>query len=602
MGECRCCHSDKKIPKKFSADNNMDPGEVSDELQERTDIKEMLIAQVFTVMSVYRLQGRQNGYKGNVINFLQDVREFTRHLPRNPASLDVLVVRRESANDPSEFRDFTVQREKIAKVLFWLKANNPYYEDIIIDDEILNSLPQNGSIINQIQQIRSDQIIDEMDDISNENEIRHDEGNAITHSFVPAIPSMQGENAMINDTLDRMQSNQQSILWPEIDRSLINEFQTPGYIARAFLTLYPYGKSDLRFSRPREIKPAEALQERKAYVQQNLSEKHLDISDIQEMISNGDKQLADRIMRYRESLQGTRQFWIARRGELLDIIKQIGHRGLIFFTFSAADFHWPNLHRLMPDDEDAQSRVINNPHIAAWFFTKRFESFFNNMLKEKWDLEDWWFQYEWQYRGSVHVHGIRKKRIAPNIEWKELKNNKEEMKNVIDYIDSIVTTVNPAMHAHIPEKHLCQKDKNGQPELYTARNDPYINPHNRIQLQGWRANVDLKPILSIHAALQYISKYASKAEPSSQAFSEIFEQILNNSNPDDSSLTLIQKLLLNSVSERDISAQETCHLLNGIALYHSSRSFIFLNVNEEGLRWIQSTDSQDNVEDTGRTT
>ncbi|EXX51157.1 hypothetical protein RirG_264220 [Rhizophagus irregularis DAOM 197198w] len=135
-----------------------------------------------------------------------------------------------------------------------------------------------------------------------------------------------------------------------------------------------------------------------------------------------------------------------------------------------------------------------------------------------------------------------------------------------------------------------------------ARNNPYINPHNRIQLQGWRANVDLKPILSIHAALQYISKYASKAEPSSLAFSEIFKQILDNSNPDDSSLSPIQKLLLNSVSERDISAQETCHLLNGTALYHSSHSFVSLNVNEEGLRWIQRTGSGDNVEDTGRTT
>lgn len=175
------------------------------------------------------------------------------------------------------------------------------------------------------------------------------------------------------------------------------------------------------------------------------------------MISNGDKQLADRIMKYGEGLRGTRQFWIARRGELLDMIKQIGHRGLIFFTFSVADFHWPNLHQLMPDDRDAQSRVINNPHIGAWFFTKQFESFFNDVLKDKWNLEDWWFQYEWQHRGSIHVHGIGKKCIAPTIEWKELKNNEEEMKNVIDYIDSIVMTINPAMHAPISEKHPCPK-------------------------------------------------------------------------------------------------------------------------------------------------
>jgi hypothetical protein len=130
--------------------------------------------------------------------------------------------------------------------------------------------------------------------------------------------------------------------------------------------------------------------------------------------------------------------------------------------------------------------------------------------------------------------------------------------------------------------------------MITVRNDPYINPHNRLQLQGWRANVDLKPVLSIHAALQYISKYASKAEPRSESFTEIFNQILNNSNPNDLSLALIQKLLLNSVSERDISAQETCHLLLGLLLYHSSRTFVFLNLNEISPRWICGTGSGSN--------
>jgi hypothetical protein len=36
-----------------------------------------------------------------------------------------------------------------------------------------------------------------------------------------------------------MQSNDPPLLWPKIDGTPINEFQTPGYIARAFLTLYP---------------------------------------------------------------------------------------------------------------------------------------------------------------------------------------------------------------------------------------------------------------------------------------------------------------------------------------------------------------------------
>ena len=86
----------------------MDSGEVSDELQDLTEIEEMLIAQVFTVMLVYRLRGRQHGYRGNVINFPQDICEFTKRLPRTPSSIDILTVRRQSADDSTVFRDFIV--------------------------------------------------------------------------------------------------------------------------------------------------------------------------------------------------------------------------------------------------------------------------------------------------------------------------------------------------------------------------------------------------------------------------------------------------------------------------------------------------------------
>jgi len=79
------------------------------------------------------------------------------------------------------------------------------------------------------------------------------------------------------------------------------------------------------------------------------------------------------------------------------------------------------------------------------------------------------------------------------------------------------------------------------------RNDPLINPHSRLQLQNWRIN--LKPVLSIHAALQYIAKYASKTKSQSATFLEILNQILSKSNSDDLLLALVQKLLLHSITE-----------------------------------------------------
>ena len=38
---------------------------------------------------------------------------------------------------------------------------------------------------------------------------------------------------------------------------------------------------------------------------------------------------------------------------------------------------------------------------------------------------DWWYQFEWQHHGSVHVHGIAKRKEAPEIDWENMKNNDE---------------------------------------------------------------------------------------------------------------------------------------------------------------------------------
>ena len=95
-----------------------------------------------------------------------------------------------------------------------------------------------------------------------------------------------------------------------------------------------------------------------------------------------------------------------RRNELLDMIRQLGSQGMIFFTFSAADMHWPDLHNLMPNGvntiretvQEASKRrrkdLIDNPHIAAWFFEKRFKVFFEKVLIPKWELSDWWYRFE----------------------------------------------------------------------------------------------------------------------------------------------------------------------------------------------------------------
>ncbi|KAJ6480204.1 hypothetical protein C8R45DRAFT_800847, partial [Mycena sanguinolenta] len=59
------------------------------------------------------------------------------------------------------------------------------------------------------------------------------------------------------------------------------------------------------------------------------------------------------------------------------------------------------------------------------------------------------------------------------------------------------------------------------PELYTRRNDDLINAHNVPMILGWRANIDIRPVLNKNAVIAYVAKYASKAETQSSSYSDL---------------------------------------------------------------------------------
>ena len=89
-------------------------------------------------------------------------------------------MRRRSVNDLTSFRDFNVRRARVARALLWLKKNNKLYNEIIIDDEILKSLLENGFVIDQLPQVQDNQEADE-NDCGNEND---DNNDLISRSFV----------------------------------------------------------------------------------------------------------------------------------------------------------------------------------------------------------------------------------------------------------------------------------------------------------------------------------------------------------------------------------------------------------------------------------
>ena len=102
----------------------------------------MLISAVLPIMTLYRLPHGQYGYSGHIINVPQDVASLADKLPRTPADLDVVVIRKEDA--VGHHRDFRVRRSVVLHALEWLTINNTYYRNVTIDHDVLALLPIDG--------------------------------------------------------------------------------------------------------------------------------------------------------------------------------------------------------------------------------------------------------------------------------------------------------------------------------------------------------------------------------------------------------------------------------------------------------------------------
>lgn len=136
---CTRCKRDKHEVKRYSAQNDMLPGEVPPCLHGLSQVEEMLIARACPIMCVYRKHGGQRGYKGHVLNLPQDIQGFLDKLPCNVQDLPVLLLRR--TGEDNTHTDLRVRRDKVLNALQWLQQNNPFYTNITIDHVAVQQLP-----------------------------------------------------------------------------------------------------------------------------------------------------------------------------------------------------------------------------------------------------------------------------------------------------------------------------------------------------------------------------------------------------------------------------------------------------------------------------
>ena len=364
---------DKKSPKKFSKENSVIPSKVLSELQGLSQVEEMLIARALPIMRVYIKPGGQRGYSGHCINLPQNVNELAHSLPRYPKDLSVIIVKVKGRNDT--FKDVNVRRQ-VFDALIWLKQNNFLYKDITINEEALNSLPEND-IPSDLLTVESEEDLlsgetftsdlGPPSDDPTDDRVYNDSNDK--SSFLPVGQQQEQELDAVKNQLN----GEEPMNWPSVDNQPLNEFEIPYLASMSFPTLFPDGKGDptnqalardvplserikhliklgekvngswvYRFANhPRfaywafnMIQRKRTLEQTGIFLEQNPGEAHLTIDELREMAAtNNSAILLSKVSRYVANIPGTNAYWNRVREDLKAIVTNVGTPTFYFSHF-----------------------------------------------------------------------------------------------------------------------------------------------------------------------------------------------------------------------------------------------------------------------------
>ena len=446
----------------------------------------MLISAVLPIMSLYQLPHGQYAHSGHVINLPQDVASFANSLPRLSTQLDVIIVRKEGT--ANSHRDFRVRRAVVFCALQWLLDNNKYYRNIHINHNALAMLPEDGDLTGLLTVSLNSNA--DTDTTPAQDEDVDPYSTYLSGSFIPSATQRRTEQETVRQSVQQRQSHQQpvappTVSWPPTGSTPINEFNTEGYTSCAFPTLFPTGAADFIAPRTHSVTignyfkhlmmykdgrfakhpwfryfalntemRSRTLQAGRIYIRQHPHDAQLSVDELKEMVGCEGVAFSNHVLHYATSLYGTRQYWFKQRSRLIAMVETLG-LPTVFFTHCAADLQWPELARLIcPDDPDSSSArakaVRENPAIADRFFHQRINKFIDAFYVCILGATDYWFRFEWQHRGSPHVHGLAWLPDAPNVE-EILANSGDTSTTAQDNLAQFVKIISTTIPAVSPD-------------------------------------------------------------------------------------------------------------------------------------------------------
>lgn len=113
----------------------------------------------------------------------------------------------------------------------------------------------------------------------------------------------------------------------------------------------------------------------------------------------------------------------------------------------------------------------------------------------------------------------------------------------------------------------------------TKRNDPRLNNHQSLQLQGWCANCDSQPVIDYHICVEYLANCAAKTESQSDLPKHGFRTIVSNCLPTATAGSIVKKTAMKALGLREFSSQETMHHLSSLNVLSTSFTVIPASLN-----------------------
>lgn len=217
-------------------------------------------------MHVHLLKHGGIASRGHCIAFPQAVQKPATNLPRLPAEVNIIRVRKQGKDDTH--KDFRVRRQRIERALHWLKDNNTAYRDIVIDDGRIQCLPEDGELPD-LRTVECSEIEHSNDQGPAPQQLdagETDENGDLTISGVtlpePGVNVQARVEAAINQIVSesvdgeveetaQQPAAQPVIPWPTISTTPASEFTTPHFFTLSFPCLFPYGKGDFQINRQR---------------------------------------------------------------------------------------------------------------------------------------------------------------------------------------------------------------------------------------------------------------------------------------------------------------------------------------------------------------